>query len=224
MKLQFLKMVFLLNLLLASTNFTQVAESRKSILDYYFPETNNKSTFTYLSNGKQIEMQKVIWFIKDNSNTFETLEKNTINGNIGSIVRNVFRINKNKLEIVKTISNSALSPGQKIINHNPPEVFLELPQNGKITKWKYESSTGDIYECEAKMINLNVYEEDKVAIVVHKKLISNGKYHPEFSTFEYYVEGLGLLKTQNKDNIDSMILLEQTYDESVQDYYKTQKK
>jgi hypothetical protein len=85
-----------------------------------------------------------------------------------------------------------------------------------VEKWKYEEP-GCKWECQAEFTKVLIDGTERNAIRVYEKPFLDGKYGDDMAMYYFYVDGIGLWKTQMHNGTDFMILKEQSYDSSIND-------
>lgn len=227
MKGKLLLSIIVIILILDSKSISQPTTNySKNTLDYYFPLEKNTSTFVMMSKGQETKSEHRIFYLKRNTPSgieYEILERYYMiepGGNIidESIIGMNLIVTLNQISIASKNTVSAMMPGKTKINYKPPQILLKLPKTGTVEKWKYKEPTGDYYECSAELTKVIIDGITKNAIKVYRKAFSNGKYFDWASMYEYYVEGIGLWKTQLKDGTDWEILKDQSFDSTIPDY------
>ena len=74
--------------------------------------------------------------------------------------------------------------------HNPPIILLKMPAPGKSVTWSYSQISGDAANCKASWTTVEVEGKSIKAIKVEEEVVDGFGV-----TVKYYVQGMGLWKT-----------------------------
>jgi hypothetical protein len=171
---------------------------QNSISDYIFPKGIMKSTFNNIDpNGYELKdwITTYKYTIKNNNAT--VINNVSMDGDKASDGKNYYIITDTVIYLVKSKGEAIL--GKSIINTTDDDFkynncYLKLPPKNGFAKWSYVNGKDSKSICKAYFVNLIIDDERYDAIKVEKTPFQQGKYLPEFKTYEYYVKGKGLYK------------------------------
>lgn len=185
----------------------------QTIKDFFVP-TSPKNKATFYSPGKsgeQTVMTKTINYV-DKGNSFEITTAQMFEGNPTSIITETISFTSNEVKKTNSVSKGLMETNVRR-THNPPVVLLKLPPQGQTVTWSYTQISGDVLKCKAGWTTLNVDGKELKTIIVEQEIEGLGA-----KAIEYYVQGIGLYKTDMKGSNGKIYALEKfdqlSYDSS----------
>jgi hypothetical protein len=117
--------------------------------------------------------------------------------------------------LIKTVSTNMLETNKQK-TYSPAQTIFKLPAIGQKSTWTYNSPNGETTKCTAELIELKVKGENKKGIKVKKETLEDGKPIDWATSIDYYVNGIGLYKSEtlNEEILD--ILDFQEYDSDIE--------
>jgi hypothetical protein len=202
--------LYLSLILLSIVQFSEA----QTVKDFFIPSGEiNKSTF-YPAGSQDKSMETVIWYKKLDDDNYRILEGKLSNGKATSIQTKIVGLKNNEVKLLKTISTNPFTTNKEK-DYSPPATYLKLPNSGNPSSWKYIDKNGATHKCTATWTKVNIEGESKKAIKVYDQYIESGSVVDFASKYKYYVEGIGLWKTQTNSEEDFEILDSQEYDPEV---------
>jgi hypothetical protein len=186
---------------------TSLTTQAQTIKDFFVPATpKNKATFyTPDKSGKRTGMTKTIFYV-DKGSSFEITTAPMFNGNPSSIITRTVSFTSNEVIMTSSVSTGLMETNVRR-THNPPAALLKLPPQGQSVNWSYKQISGDVLKCIASWITLNVDGKEFRTIKVEQEIEGLGA-----KTIEYYVQGIGLYKTDLKGS-DGKVQAFETFDQ-----------
>jgi hypothetical protein len=174
-------------ILLTLTIFlTFLTLNAQKIKDFYIPASpHNKVTFQMV---KIPDMRRII-FYNDKGITCEIMDIKTYLNKTTTNVQKYITFSDNEVKIIKSISTT-IKETNKIRTHSTQNILLKMPPQAGTVNWSYISVYGDVYNCTASWTTINIDGKDIRTIQVEQSIIG-------LTTIEYYVEGIGLYKTDS---------------------------
>lgn len=194
-------------------SFVQLSEAQ-TVKDFFIPSGETNKSIFYPAGSQDRSMKTVIWYKKLDEDNYRILEGKLTNGNATSIQTKIVGLTNSQVKMLKTISTNPFET-IKEKDYSPPATYLKLPNSDSPSSWEYIDKNGATHKCTAIWTKVNIEGKSKKAIKVYDQYIENGSVIDFASKYKYYVEGIGLWKTQNNSEEDFEILDSQEYDSEV---------
>ena len=136
-------------------------------------------------------MMRIIYYI-DKGSSYDITDAKMIIGNPASIITKTLEFTNNEVKMTKSISTSLIETNKKR-THNPPVILLKMPPKGQSVKWTYTQISGAVAKCTATWTTVKVDGETNKVIRVEEEVVDGFGI-----TIEYYVQGIGLWKSDFK--------------------------
>jgi len=175
------------------TLLTSVGANAQTISEFFIPSApNNKATlYTPSQTGGRTGMTRVIYYIKK-GDYFEITDAPMMDGQPSSIQTRTVTLTNNEVRMTKSVSTTMFETNRQR-THNPPIVLLAMPANGQTKKWSYTQISGDVVNCTTTWTTVNVDNQELKAIKLEEEVVDGFGI-----SIEYYVQGIGLWKTDFK--------------------------
>lgn len=166
------------------------------ISNYYLPESSyNKASFYSPSKtGGRTDMTRAIYYVKNDDNTYDITDAHMYKGQPSAIVTQTIKITDTEIKMVKSVS-TGLKETNKERKYEPARVLLKMPPTGQTVTW---TTPGEGEDEPTKYISswaaVKVDGQSKKAIKVLSQYTGW-----KSKTVLYYVEGVGLIKTDFVD-------------------------
>lgn len=162
----------------------------QTIKDFFVPTSpkNKVTSYTPGKSGERTGMTKTVYYV-DKGSSFEITTAPMFDGNPTSIITRTVSFTANEVRMTNSVS-TGLTEKNVLRTHNPSAVLLKLPPQGQTVTWSYTQISGDELKCTASWTTLNVGGKDLKTIKVEQEIEGFGA-----KTIEYYVQGIGLYKT-----------------------------
>lgn len=172
---------------------TSLTIKAQTIKDFFVPtSTKNKATFyTPSKSGGRTDMTRTINYV-DKGSYYDIMDAKMFSGNPTAIQTKTAIFTDNEVKMTKSVSTTMMETNKQR-THNPPTVLLKMPAAGKTVTYTYTQISGDVLKCTASWTTLNVDGKDLKTVKVEKEMEGF-----EAKTIEYYVQGIGLYKTDMK--------------------------
>lgn len=165
----------------------------QNLKDYYVPNQLNYNKASFYSpgkNGERTEMTRVIYYINNENGTFDVLDSHMFQGQPSAIETQTIKFTTAEVKLVKTVSTSMFETNKKT-TYNPPKTLLKMPTVGQIATWTTQGEGGDKpTKYTSSWTNVTVDGQSKKAIKVVSQYTGW-----KSKQVAYYVEGIGLMKT-----------------------------
>lgn len=162
---------------------TILCAQKLTVKNYFIPDApNNKALFEGI-------IEKVI-FYKPLGNKYELTSANAVGGQVTSGQTISIVITPNEVKMIKSVVSSTIQ-AKKTKIFPQPITILKLPSANQTLSWTSKSPLGEVENCKASLVEMDVDGKKVKAIKLVK--IPNGL---KIQTIEYYVEGYGLYKSE----------------------------
>jgi hypothetical protein len=191
------KKIFKLMVLMLIVGLTSANVKGQNLKDFYIPSQSNynkASFYTPGKNGERTEMTRVIYYTDNSDGTFDLLDAHMFQGQPSAIVTQTVKFTANEVKLVKTVSTTMFETNKKQ-TYDPPKTLLKMPAAGQTATWTTPGEGGDEpTKYTSSWTTVTVDGQSKKAI----KVISQYTGWKS-KTVLYYVEGIGLMKTDFVD-------------------------
>lgn len=160
--------------------------------NFYIPsEGNNKASFySPGKSGERTDMKRVIYYTDNGDGTFDVMDAHMFQGNPTAIVTQTIKITSTEVKLLKTTSTTMFETNKKQY-HDPAKTLLKIPVAGQTASWTTQGERGDEpTKYTASWTTVNVDGKSKKAL----KVVSQYTGWKSKQVM-YYVEGIGLMKT-----------------------------
>lgn len=169
----------------------------QNLKNFYIPSQSNYNKASFYSPGKTGErtgMTRVIYYTDNGDGTFDVLDSHMFQGQPSAILTQTVKFTPSEVKLVKTVSTTMFEINKKQ-TYDPPETLLKMPAVGHTATWTTPGE-GDSKPTKytSSWTTVTVDGQSKKAI----KVISQYTGWKS-KTVLYYVEGIGLMKTDFVD-------------------------
>lgn len=181
---------FKTTILFLAVCLTSTTTKSQTIKDFFIPSSPNNmaSFYTPNSTGGRTDMTRMIYYV-DKGNTLDITDANFYNGNPTAMRTITMTITDSEVKMIKSVSSTIMET-LKQRAHNPPEILLKKPAQGRTVTWTYTQIPGDLVECKASWTTLTI--DGKVLKTIKVEEVVEGL---DATTINYYVQGIGLFKS-----------------------------
>jgi len=165
----------------------------QTVKDFFIPSSpKNKATFYSPSKtGGRTGMSKTIYYVKK-GDYYEITTAPMTDGKPTAITTRTITLSNNEVKMTKSVSTTMFETNKQK-THNPPTVLLIMPSNGESKKWSYTQISGDLANCTTSWTTITVKGQELKAIKLEEEVVDGFGI-----LIEYYVQGIGLWKTDFK--------------------------
>ena len=184
------KTLFLV-LAIGLTSFKVMGQSPK---DYYIPSQSNYNKASFYSpseTGGRTDMTRVIYYEKNEDGTYDNTDAHMFQGQPSAIVTQTVKFTATEVKMIKSVSTTMLETNKKQ-TYEPARTLLKMPQTGQTATWTVPGEGGSkptIFTSSWTTLTVNG---------VNKKVIKVVSQYTGWKSksVSYYVEGIGLYKTE----------------------------
>lgn len=151
-----------------------------------------------------------ILFYADKGTTYEITDVMMYSGNPTAISTMTVTFNGNEVAMTKSVTTNIRETNKQRI-HNPATILFKLPPAEGTVSWSSDDTVGDKIKYTASWTVTNVDGKELKTIMVEKEVEGFGHV-----SIEYYVQGIGLYKTDLKSS-DGKLQAFESFDELIHD-------
>lgn len=165
----------------------------QSLKDFYIPSQSNYNKASFYSpnqTGGRTDMTRVIYYVNNNDGTYDITDAHMFNGEPSAIVTQTIKFTATEVKMTKSVSTGLLETNKKR-NYEPAKVLLKMPPAGQTSTWTIPGEEGDDpTKYISSWTTVTVEGVSKKAIKVTSQYAGW-----KSKTVSYYVQGIGLMKT-----------------------------
>lgn len=169
----------------------------QNLKDFYIPSQSNYNKASFYSPGKtgeRTDMTRVIYYTNNEDGTFDVLDAHMFQGRPTAIVTQTIKITANEIKMIKSVSTGLMETNKKR-TYEPAQTLLKMPAAGQTATWTTPGEGGDEpTKYTSSWTTVTVDGQSKKAIKVVSQYTGW-----KSKTVLYYVEGIGLMKTDFVD-------------------------
>ncbi|HET6245379.1 MAG: hypothetical protein H0V01_13930 [Bacteroidetes bacterium] len=189
----------LMLMLMAST----MSSSGQSIKDFVLPNPHyNKAIFYKPSKtGGRTNFSRIIYY-DEKADQHNIMDAQMYKNEPMSILTMTVKFSENEANMVESVSTNEIETNKRRW-YNVPRTTFKMPSANAISVWLYTDIKGDEMRCTSSWTTVTVGDDQRIAIKVVKEIIGlNSKI------IEYYVEGIGLWRTDMENSDGTTEILE----------------
>ena len=175
----------------------------QSVKDFFIPKENNN-----LSNFSTKLWDVQIWYIPISVTNYKIVEANFYQGKLINKRTSYITITEKEIKVTKVEFGT-----NSVINYNPPTTWVKMPENNNTSIFEYKNNA-EVNECTAEWTDVIINGQNKKAIKIKYQAVIDGKLYDGWN-YKYYVEGIGLWKTELSNGDTSMEFINQQFDSTI---------
>lgn len=180
--------------LMLAIGLTSVKVMGQSLKDFYIPSQSNYNKASFYSpskTGGRTDMTRVIYYVSNNDGTYDITDAHIFQGQPSAIETQTVKFTATQVVMTKSVSTGLLETNKKR-NYDPAQILLKIPATGQTTTWSIPQDDG-----KTKTNYISSWTTVKVDGVSKKAIKVTSQWSSwKLKTVEYYVEGIGLWKTE----------------------------
>ena len=184
-------------------SFSHLLIGQSSVKDFFIPKENNN-----LSNFSTKLWDVQIWYIPISDTNYKIVEANFYQGKLINKRTSYITITEKEIKVTKVEFGT-----DNVINYNPSTIWVKMPENSNTSKFEYKNNA-EVNECTAEWTEVIIDGQKKKAIKIKYQAVIDGQLYEGWN-YKYYVEGIGLWKTELSNGTTSMEFINQQYDATI---------
>lgn len=168
----------------------------ESVKDFYIPSQSNYNKVSFYTpdeKGGRTGMTRTIYYVSKDDGTYDITDSHLFQGETSSTITQTVKFTTTEVVMTQSVSTTMLETNKKQ-SYKSTRILLKMPATGQTTTWTVPGEEGPTI-FTSSWTTLIIDGVSKKAI----KVISQLTGWESKSVF-YYVEGIGLYKTEFIEN------------------------